>query len=84
MKSFLNKLSDIDRRDFLSYSARAFLGVGLMPSAVQTMSIAGVNPVGRPSAKNVIYLYMAGGMSHLDTFDPKGDSEVRGPVGLGV
>ena len=24
-----------------------------------------------PKTKNVIYLYMSGGMSHLDTFDPK-------------
>ena len=32
-----------------------------------------------PKAKNVIYLYMSGGMSHLDTFDPK-TSEVRGPM----
>ena len=33
-------------------------------------------------AKNVIYLYMAGGMTHIDTFDPKPDapSEYRGPI----
>ena len=32
-------------------------------------------------AKHVIYLFMSGGMSHLDTFDPKpGKDEVMGPT----
>lgn len=31
-------------------------------------------------AKSVIYLYMAGGMSHLDTFDTKPGAETQGPV----
>jgi uncharacterized protein (DUF1501 family) len=31
--------------------------------------------------KSVIFLNMAGGMSHLDTLDPKADSEVKGPFG---
>ena len=31
--------------------------------------------------KSVIFLNMAGGMSHLDTFDPKPDNdEVQGPT----
>jgi hypothetical protein len=32
------------------------------------------------TAKQVIYLYMAGGMSHLDTFDPKPGAETQGPT----
>ncbi len=37
---------------------------------------------GGGKAKHVIYLYMAGGMTHIDTFDPKPDapSDIRGPV----
>lgn len=31
-------------------------------------------------AKSVIYLYMSGGMSHLDTFDTKPGAETQGPV----
>lgn len=78
MKKFLGKLSDIDRRDFLAYSAKAFLGVGLMPAAVRGMALAGDSPLSRPTAKNVIYLYMAGGMSHLDTFDLKQGTDFQG------
>ena len=37
-----------------------------------------VQPKGK--AKQVIYLYMSGGMSHLDTFDPKLDPKIMGPV----
>ena len=35
-------------------------------------------------AKNVIYICLDGGMSHLDTFDPKDDKEVVGGVKLEV
>ena len=28
-------------------------------------------PGRKPTARNIIYLYMAGGMTHVDTFDPK-------------
>lgn len=80
MKDFLRKLPDGDRRDFLAYSAKAFLGVGLMPAAIRSSAFAESPVMATPAAKNVIYLYMAGGMSHLDTFDPKTDHSVRGPV----
>ena len=80
MKDFLRKLPDGDRRDFLAYSAKAFLGVGLMPTAIRSSAFAESPAMATPTAKNVIYLYMAGGMSHLDTLDPKTDRSVRGPV----
>ncbi len=78
MKKFLNTLSDVDRRDFLAYSAKAFLGVGLMPLAARSKAFAGSAPFRNPTAKNIIYLYMAGGMSHLDTFDTKPGSDIQG------
>lgn len=78
MKPILSKLSDMDRRDFLAYSAKAFLGVGLMPAVVRNTAFAADLPLSRPTAKNVIYLYMAGGMSHLDTFDLKQGTEFQG------
>ena len=37
---------------------------------------------GKGKAKRLIYLYMAGGMSHLDTFDPKPATESRGQTGV--
>ncbi len=80
MNEILKKLPDSDRREFLAYSAKAFLGVGLMPLAVRSSAFAGPAPSRAPTAKSVIYLYMAGGMSHLDTFDPKLDRSVKGPV----
>ena len=34
-------------------------------------------------AKKVIYFYMSGAMSHIDTFDPKPDRpEIQGDVGV--
>ncbi len=80
MKDILKKFPDQDRREFLAYSAKAFLGVGLMPLAVRSDAFASAGPARMPTAKNVIYLYMAGGMSHLDTLDPKSDRSVKGPV----
>lgn len=75
------KLDLNSRRAFLSRAAQTFLGVGALPwvgrrahaSDSQQKSVGG-------SAKRVIYLYMGGGMSHLDTFDPKPGSETQGPV----
>ncbi|MEM9400002.1 MAG: DUF1501 domain-containing protein [Verrucomicrobiota bacterium] len=80
MKAFFKKHSQVPRRDFLAYSAKCFLGVGLMPHLIRNTLHGKEAPIGRPSAKNVIYLYMAGGMSHLDTFDPKPGMEQQGPV----
>jgi len=61
------------RRHFLS----SLLGVSMMPT-----SFGKKPPSTRPTARNVIFLYMAGGMSHIDTFDPKpkADPSVRGDV----
>ena len=78
MKKKLNTLSDIDRRDFIAYSAKAFLGVGLMPLSIRAKAFAASEEHVRARAKNVIYLYMAGGMSHLDTFDTKPGTDVQG------
>ena len=33
-------------------------------------------------AQSIIYLYMSGGMTHMDTFDPKPGHENQGPVGV--
>ena len=69
MKEILTRLNDIDRRAFLTASAKAAFGVGLMP-ALQS-AVAAVSEAGGGKAKRIIYLFMAGAMSHLDTFDLK-------------
>lgn len=84
MDDDLKKLDDLSRRKFLHYTARAMLGVGLA-SVTGAPAWANItSPVGaRPSARNVIYIYLAGGMSHLDTFDPKPQADSKyGPVNV--
>ncbi len=61
-------LAPIDRRSFVTYAAQATLGVSLFPNldqAVMAQSVSGAK------AKRLIYLFMAGGMTHIDTFDLK-------------
>ncbi len=77
MKHTMNELS---RREFAGLAAKSFLGVSL---GLPMLRAAGQEPPALPlpgPASRVIYLYMSGGMSHLDTLDPKTDSEVRGPL----
>ena len=66
------KADELTRRQFVSNAARAYLGVHLFPMLGGTLaSAAPAATVKGGTAKNVIYLYMSGGMSHVDTFDPK-------------
>jgi len=73
------------RRRFLSTAAKTFLGVGAAPALFQNSATAALGPnLGLPgranAAKSVIYLYMSGGMTHMDTFDPKVGHENQGPT----
>ncbi len=79
MKSELLRLSDANRRDFMLRTAKSVLGVSLLPGMSAKMAAAEAEAVSRSGpgtagfgkAKHVIYLWMNGGMSHIDTFDPK-------------
>jgi len=74
MKKWTNRLDEVSRRDFMSLSALSCLGLGTTPLSFLNNKVS--SPLlNNPTAKNVIYLYMSGGMSHLDTFDPKPDNE---------
>ncbi|MBB5034293.1 DUF1501 domain-containing protein [Prosthecobacter vanneervenii] len=80
MKSELNKLSPMARRDFMMRTAQAALGVTVLPSL--NVAAAGTTGPGTPGfgkAKSVIFLWMGGGMTHIDTWDPK-DGETKGPT----
>lgn len=60
--------TDTGRRNFLERFAKAVFGVSLLPS----VRAQGADTPKRPArAKSVIFLYMRGGISHMDTFDPK-------------
>lgn len=72
MKDIFIKSDEPTRRQFIQNAARAYLGVHLFPMLGPTIaSAAAEGAVKGAKAKHVIYLFMAGGMSHLDTFDPK-------------
>ncbi|MBI4906315.1 MAG: DUF1501 domain-containing protein [Acidobacteria bacterium] len=53
----------ISRREMIFRAGRGFSGMAL------AAMMQGAQPVGR--AKNVIYIFNHGGVSHVDTFDPK-------------
>ena len=68
--------NDLSRRTFVSGAAKTFLGVSTAAHFGSSRILAapgqGASPLKQAAtARNVIYLYMSGGMSHLDTFDPK-------------
>ena len=76
---------ELERRRFMSLAAKGFLGVSILPWATPEGVMGAGLGLNRPlnyapKAKNVIYLYMSGGMSHIDTFDPKPDTETGGPT----
>ena len=79
MKSSLNRLDEITRRDFMSSLAKTCLGVSLVPPSGLVHALETSAP---KFASHVIYLTMRGGMSHLDTFDtkPNAPSGYQGPV----
>lgn len=71
------KMNDFERRRFLQLAAGSFLGVStdsLFAAAGNKSDLASRE---KP-AKQLIYLYMAGGMSHIDTFDLKTGNENQG------
>jgi hypothetical protein len=77
MREILAKLDGIGRRQFLENTARSVLGVSLLPALESAVAAA---PAGNKGgkAKRLIYLFMTGGMTHLDTFDLKPGHENQG------
>lgn len=78
MKSFYQTFNELSRRDFLLKASYSYLGVSLAPLAADNIPKTPTSFKGK--AKNVIFLNMQGGMSHLDTFDLKQGKEEQGPV----
>ena len=74
MKHLISGLDDLGRRRFMTRAAQAALGVSLLPRL--NRAVAAAPSAGK--AKRLIYLYMNGGMSHLDTFDLKPGHENQG------
>jgi len=83
----LRTADPLTRRSFAETLAKTALGVSLLPWAAQAAEKAalkdhdgGANTTlpGFGKAKAVIWLQMIGGMSHIDTFDPK-TGDTKGP-----
>ena len=69
--------SALGRRAFMEQTAKSTLGVSIgLPFLTSPRQAAAQDGGGK--AKSVIYVYLSGGMSHLDTFDPKSSSDVMG------
>jgi hypothetical protein len=85
MKTELNRLNEISRRELMLRTAKTALGVSLLPAsspflrAAETASKSGPGTPGFGKAKHVIFLWMGGGMTHIDTWDPK-DGATKGPT----
>ncbi|TVP96297.1 MAG: DUF1501 domain-containing protein [Planctomycetaceae bacterium] len=72
------------RRDFMASIARSLLGVSFVGGLTRATGLGQLAaqetaPAAAPAAaKQIIYLFMDGAMSHLDTFDPKPGTEEGG------
>ncbi|MDD7986405.1 DUF1501 domain-containing protein [Lentisphaera marina] len=67
----------MDRRHFLKTAGASLVGFNLPFNATASSLDFKQTP---GAAKHLIYLYMGGGMSHMDTFDHKGTHKNQGPV----
>ncbi len=75
----------VDRRDFIRVGALTAFGVGL-PAVLRSEAAAKSAALTGASSRqpiNCILLWMGGGPSHIDSFDPKPDApaEIRGEFG---
>jgi hypothetical protein len=78
----------ISRRRFLHQMGGGFMGVamGALWADAGEIPNALLGPHFPPRAKSVIFLFMCGGVSHIDTFDPKDNKwagKVMDAVGFG-
>ncbi len=75
LKDNLNKLDDLSRRQFVARTAKTALGVSVLPVAGASTKVLAA---GGGKAEHCIFFYMGGGMTHMDTFDPKPGTETGG------
>ena len=80
MASNDKSLNDVTRRSMLESLARTAFGVSILPVAESLFANSAAAAVAAPSrkAEHVVYLFMNGAMSHIDTFDPKPEKEEGG------
>src|SRR5438105_3799403 len=76
-----NRHGEIQRRDFLRLGTCGFAGLTLAGALRAAHAGGKRNSAG--TTRSCIFIYMAGGPSHLETFDPKPAAPLntRGPWG---
>lgn len=67
----MKTLDELSRREFAKHLAKGYLGVNALLYGPDLIS----KTVRVPSARHVIFLNMSGGMTHIDTFDPKPENK---------
>lgn len=77
-------MSEMTRRDLMNLGLRGGLGallagsaLGRLPAALADTAAAGAT--GKAAPRSVIWIYLQGGPSHIDTFDPKPGVDTGGP-----
>ena len=79
IRNLMQSADAVTRRGFLSLTAQRLFGLAAAPTLLGLGRDAATQ-MGPATARNVIFLFMRGGMSHLDTFDPKPGAKTQGPV----
>lgn len=73
--SVFRTLDSVSRRQMMKVAAQGLLGVSILPYG---QLIAQAADVKKAKARQVIYFYLPGAMSQLDSFDPKPGNAVQG------
>ena len=73
----------MSRRSFVRLGALSALGLTL-PDLLRLEAAQAATLPGKAKARNVLLIYLGGGLTHHDTFDPKPDApqEIRGKYGV--
>ena len=76
MNHLFPKISECSRRSLLLHAAKTTLGLSVLPSFLNGAELK--KPDKKAPCERVIFLYMRGGMSQTDTFDPKEKNNIGG------
>jgi len=72
MKQFFNSLNTLTRRAFAERCAATSFGLTILPNLPPVAAESEVpKPAAFGKAQNVIWLMLSGGLSHIDSLDPK-------------
>jgi hypothetical protein len=79
MKNIIRNIDGPTRRAFMRNVAMSAFGVSVMSQMGERLAFgAPTTAATAGKAKSVIYIYLNGGMSHIDTFDPKPGQDTAG------